>query len=119
MKRVSFKVAKAIKDAGYPQGQADSFYVIKDTDEFEEGELVDMYDSVWAATWVDDNVVDAPYATEVWLWLWREKRIAVEADYSCANNVWFDGGICGKKFNDPEDVIIAGIEYLVEQNLLK
>lgn len=51
MKRVSFKVAKAIREAGYPQ-------------EVKEGERsYSEYDSE------SKTFVQIPYATEVWLWL--------------------------------------------------
>lgn len=115
MKRVSFKVAKAIKEAGYTQHKTPYLYVTKDYSTFREGEMIDCFFENSAG----NNVVDAPFAVEVWLWLWREKHIAVEADYSCANDDWFDGGICGKKFKDPEESIIAAIDYLVDSNLIK
>ena len=101
MKRVSFKVAKYLKEVGYPQDSLkDNIYVSEPNAPFSE-------------------VAYQPTYLEVWLWLWREKHIAVEADYSCANNDWFDGGICGKKFNDPEEAIIAAIEYIVTNKLIK
>lgn len=54
MKRVSLKVAKAIKDAGYPQ-------------DYENAE--DTYTNLIGGIWVKPTYI------EVWLWLWREKKI--------------------------------------------
>lgn len=124
MKRVSFEVAKALKEAGYPQGETDSVYVTKDIDNFEEGELVDIL----YTTWVSDNVVDAPYAVEVWFWLWREKGLRFELahpeykgeyDFNklyCNNT---NGRGITDDYSDPEEAIIAAIEYLVKNNLIK
>lgn len=72
MKRVKFEVAKAIKEAGYPQDRKDVGYITeKCSDRFNvyyEGNLTDN-----ASRMV--KKVSAPYVMEVWLWLWREKKI--------------------------------------------
>lgn len=122
MKRVSFEVAKALKEAGYPQGETDSVYVTKDIDNFEEGELVDIL----YTTWVSDNVVDAPYAVEVWFWLWREKKICINCNLDKYNLIpqWWCNNEDGINYNtpnfdDPEEAIVATIEGLVENHLIK
>ena len=67
---------------------------------------------------------------EVWLWLWREKgiRFNVEdlwdanlsyTERGCACNTNQLGGICTPEVSDPEEAIIAAIEYLVTNKLLK
>lgn len=109
MKRVSFKIAKAIKAAGYPQYPLIPAYqddVIKEFIEKRE----DICDDV--------PTYACPTYLEVWLWLWRKKKIAVEADYSLQHGYWINGGICGESFEDPEDAIIEAIEYLVDNDLI-
>lgn len=58
MKRVSFKVAKAIKEAGYPHNHYMSYTC--------SGELVS-----WDSHHVHDGAIlyPAPTYLEVWLWL--------------------------------------------------
>lgn len=105
-KRVTFEVAKAIKEAGYPQNIKECpFYN-------EEGTLLGGDYDFWKFSKKFSLFYIVPTYLSVWLWLWREKHIAIEADYSFANND-------RKDFNDPEETIIAAIEYLVENKLLK
>lgn len=119
MKRVSFEVAKAIKDAGYPQENLTDKVYLLNCDK--EGKLA-HYNS---ALYYDCAV--APTYLEVWLWLWREKKIAIPADYfGYENNYWESCvPIDNDKFEffshmkDPEEAIIAAIEYLVTNKLLK
>ena len=59
MKRVSFEVARSLKEAGYPQ---DIQEVYK-----ENGEYFVSYVKY-------SNTFAAPTYLDVWLWLWREKR---------------------------------------------
>lgn len=104
MKRVSFEAAKSLKEAGYPQyGYCDSYYDF-------DGHLVSKFCNI------KKLVYPAPYVMEAWLWLWREKRISVDID--CYNGFW-SSDVNGTDCNDPEEAIIAAIEYLVEQNLIK
>lgn len=106
MKKISFNVAKVIKKAGYPQDYTEFYY--------------DYNRCVQRRTncYVNCQCV-APTFLEVWLWLWREKKIAIEADYSLQHGYWINGGICGESFEDPEDAIIAAINYLVDNDLIK
>lgn len=113
MKQVSYKVAKALRDAGYPQGKTLYRYVTCDVDTYKEGEIIDAFYEVWAS----NNVIDAPLALDVWLWLWREKMFSIDVD--CYNCIKWATNINGIEFNDPEEAIIAGIEYLVDKKLLK
>lgn len=117
--RVSFEVAKAIKEAGYPQiGQRYQYGY--------EGNLVDLLR--------EGGICYGPVAPtyfEVRLWLWREKKIAISCLYEDTYNYWFtnisaenDKSLILWKYssgecNDPEEAIIAAIEYLVEHKLLK
>lgn len=118
-KRVSFEVAKAIKEAGYPQ----SFYCPQYK---ENGELENGF------TDLGEGCIYAPTYIDVWLWLWREKKKSIsiicdEDDRLEAN--WYVnaekliGGIGSFTeqvfFEDPEDAIIAAIEYLVDNDLVK
>lgn len=93
MKRVSLKVAKAIKEAGY--------YFSTEVNE---------YFTKYFPTYLD-----------VWLWLWREKEIRIEAKYHFDDNgecCWTNGYI-DVDYTDPEEAIIAAIEHLVENDLIK
>ena len=111
---VSFKVAKAIKEAGYPQGQTNIVYVTKDIKKFKEEDLA-------IRGWVNNNVIDAPYAIEVWLWLWREKGLQIDIEYTTNTcNIYRHALFC-KSFEliDPEETIIAAIEFLVNKDILK
>lgn len=71
--------------------------------------------------------VVAPTYLDVWLWLWREKKIAIPADYfGYENNYWESCVPIGNdKFEffspmrDPEEAIIKSIEYLVTNKLIK
>lgn len=80
MKRVSFKVAKAIKEAGYPQGDKNSglidVYALEDhNDNFVPytriGKLTTNYHCQTFSMLRDIPFVVAPTYLEVWLWLWR------------------------------------------------
>lgn len=110
MKRVSFKVAKALKEAGYPPLKADWSYGAK------SGELVHFVDDA-------DYVVSAPYVMVVWLWLWREKGIRIKDTYDGAVWVWTNNNESSRYIEvgtkDPEEAIASAIEYLVNENLLK
>lgn len=111
---ISFKQAKALKEAGYPQGQTNIVYTTKDIKKFKEGDLV-------LRGWVNNNVIDAPYAIEIWLWLWREKGFQIDIEYATNTcNIYRYALFC-KSFEliDPEETIIAAIEFLVDNDFLK
>ena len=115
MERISFKVAKAIKEAGYPQKQTEYVYVTKDIDTFKEGELIDAFLDNWAA----ENVVDAPYVLDVWLWLIREKDINLSPIYWNSDKSWHVPSFIKDRCNDPEEAIISVIKFLVDNDLIK
>lgn len=98
MKRVSFKVAQAIKDAGFPQ-------------DYKNAE--DVYTNLNGGMWVKPTYIEA------WLWLWREKDIKYEIVKSG------DKVLCKEEpykffyMKDPEEAIEKAIEYLVTNNLIK
>ena len=110
METVSFKVAKAIKNAGYPQGQEEYAYRSNgDIYIFE-----DMFDHI------PDYCCDAPTYMEVWLWLWREGGFHIYVNGLNFDIYTKDRTMHGEAANnDPEEAIIAAIEYLVENNLIK
>lgn len=59
MKRVSFKVAKTIKEAGYPQGNTENCYLTADHNHFyKEGQIVDNREGEWAV--LTSNLADIP-----------------------------------------------------------
>lgn len=102
MKRVSFKVAKAIKEAGYPQ------------DELKNPNSHWFYDEETKC-----DILRVTYL-EVWLWLWREKKICINCNYDKYNfpPMWWCNNENPLYFNDPEEAIIAAIEYLVDNGSL-
>lgn len=110
MKRVSFEIAKALKKAGYPQENCD--------------EYLNKYGAVDG--YLGHNTARPTYL-EAWLWLWREKKFAIPADYfGYGNNYWSSCvPIDNERFKffeplkDPEEVIIAAIEYLCNNDLIK
>lgn len=109
MKRVSFKTAKAIKDAGYPQyGHCEEYYDSC-------GKVVDkMCD-------MSKLVFPCPTYLEVWLWLWREKYINIKDTRDGAVWIWVgdNPSIYLQVSRDPEEAIVAAIEHLVENDLIK
>ena len=124
MKRVSFKVAKAIKSAGYPQEKKYGTALYPVNGEF-KGKLCG-YNS--DAPERDKLSIVAPTYIEVWGWLWREKNCYIQPEL-CFKSNNESSFVCIDKINhialvkslseDPEEAIIAAIEYLVENNLLK
>lgn len=108
MKRVSFEVAKALKEAGYPQPlPPDKIWHYNEEGRLYKGEI-------------KGNRIYAPYVMGVWLWLWREKDIRIVAgNLTCF--IWQDTEyeVIETAYSDPEEVIIAAIEYLVTNKLIK
>lgn len=113
MKRVSFEVAKYLKEIGYPQeniGQG----MVYNTHEH----LVEVYGMC-------ASFVAAPTYLDVWLWLWREKDIQIAPCKGLAltkiNDQWENliPRELWEDYTDPEEGIIAAIEYLVTNNLIK
>lgn len=129
MKIVSFEIAKALKEVGYPQDRQRYQYGY-------EGNLVDLVR--------DGGICYGPVAPtylEVWLWLWRKKKYRILL--SASNQRWdevhgvVDGvdGIVETSWHrglpgydatnhranntDPEKAIEQAIEYLVDNNLIK
>lgn len=143
-KIVSFKVAEALKEAGYPQYRHDVGYVTEKCCDgfnvFNKGRLTDN-----ASRRV--KKISAPTYLEVWLWLWREKKIyfaprLIQKDPTIGDYTWlispWDMGYINKTstysfhnndeenpykimddVEDPEKAIAAAIEYLVEHNWIK
>lgn len=118
MEYVSFEVAKAIKGAGYPQDNSDYLY---DANGAFAGRL--DYESWGISTW--DKIAKPTYL-EVWLWLWREKKISIDAEFIPIGTGGWGNFVFGKRVftngqyqADPEEAIIEAIEYIVDNNLLK
>lgn len=127
MKRVSFKVAKVLKDAGYPQELNDkneyySTNIDKDNPDYE------ITDEPFTPYSFETSVYEyyvAPTYLDVWLWLWREKKVKLMLtpifDEMCndTDKVGIVVPSCYIEADDPEEVIINAIEFLVENNLIK
>ena len=111
LKRVSYKVAKALKEAGYPQGNLSVWYD-------RHGVIFTIRPKEGTEYYV------APEYLKVWLWLWREKRIFIEIlqnVFGVEMYIWKDyyDNIYKEDCKDPEEAIIAAIEYIVNNKLLK
>lgn len=124
-KRVTFKVAKAIKEAGYSQHPniSEYWYVT----EHSEPIFDEPYEK--AGTLVDDwdfatNMIAAPTYLDVWLWLWREKKACISilfAEGNCGIEIWYKKTFL-RDFEDtfdPEEAIAGAIDYLVDNDLIK
>lgn len=130
MKRVSFEVAKAIKEVGYPQDYRTDIYYSNESEDasgygYQEGDEI-SYDAVRKN---QIEAIAAPTYLEVWLWLCDKGIVFYPAMYSAHNP---SGWSCYYRdniriidldtfgvYNNPEEAIIAAIEYLVTNNLIK
>lgn len=143
-KRVSLEVAKALKEAGYPQQETNSWgYVIHPGSCYFTGKhsYIDDYRESrieWDDTnklytvddWADEieprfygSAIAAPTYLEVWIWLWREKKKCIDIVFSEDEDGWTfmqnpSPCDCGL-YQDPEEAIISAINYLVDNNLIK
>ena len=111
MKIVSIEVAKAIKEAGYPQGTENTSYYNKN------GVLIEpfVFDG-------DYEIADAPTYIEVWLWLWKEKGIKLSVEPNDDETECYTkdlGKLISEFGSNPEEAIVPVINYLVEKNLIK
>lgn len=100
-KHVTLEIAKILKKAGYPQD-------IYDSTAFIEGDVNKMQEALVLPTYID-----------VWLWLWREKHETIDIIVYYQNRALthINGEL--KDFVDPEEAIIAGINHLVSNKLIK
>lgn len=112
-KLVSFKVAKALKEAGYPQeysvfGGTTCHY--KDENTLQHHSEIGCYENIECA---------APTYTSAWLWLVREKDFNLSPIFWHSDKSWHTPGFIRDRSGDPEDAIISAIDFLVENNLIK
>ncbi len=104
-KRVTFDVAMALKEAGYPQEDCDEY--------LNEYGAIDAY--------LGHNTARPTYL-DVWLWLWREKgrELSLNYDRDFKNwDSWIKGMDAPSIGNDPEEAIEVAIKYIVDNNLIK
>lgn len=138
LKRVSFEIAKAIKDAGYSvdvteENEDNVFVVFSDEPDnplpYSSAEIQGYFEE-WYLEKHNVEWCFSPTYLEVWLWLWREKNIQFSVNGICDYHKQFMyvgcdcgtlqlGGITTSEFNDPEEAIIGAIKYLCENNLIK
>lgn len=116
MKRVSFKVAQALKKAGYPQVleywkylEDNTYWYYPDGKLEKKGNVPDYID-------ISKLTFDPTYL-EVWLWLWKEKNIQLQPSQKIVY-IW-PNGILIDNISDVEDGIITAINYLVDNDLIK
>lgn len=125
MERVTYTIAKAIKEDGYPQGVLPQIIKDKSFPMYYNGDFVPNYVYFYAnyITTFDTNLcVACPTYLEVWLWLWREKDIKIDIDYCINKCAIFDitqEVIYSRTFDDPEEAIKSAIEYVVDNKLIK
>lgn len=135
-KRVSFNIAKVIKEAGYDEVCDYGYCVVnnvptlvKTEEEWERHAInnSDMWDFLMCTCQEKDGENDcvAPTYLDVWLWLWREKRIDLQMlGYKNGKaKCYIERETIHEDFlsnmTDPEEAIIAAIEYLVTNDLIK
>lgn len=124
IERVSFKVAKAIKEVGYPQNKYKNFFVEKDYNSFRIGNLYEPCNMEISS---EVPFITAPTYLEVWLWLMREMKIHIDISthFDSIKGYYNIAIICCNglyksiEAEDPEEAIIAAIDYLVDSNLIK
>lgn len=130
-KRVTFEVAKALKEAGYPQGETKYVYTLRAFIQhipyrsYDAGELTPRI-----KTLPSPAIADAPTYLDVWLWLWREKKWFIqlcevqdkfhyETFYLNYDN-WLPSGILSeKRYSDPEEALEVAIENIVRKRFSK
>lgn len=131
MKQVTFEIAKALKDSGYPQGNINSgndlCYALEDhtinyTPYVRAGQLTTRYR---CETFAVNNPVPyaiAPTYMDVWICLWKSKNIYIQID-KLSNNKFcthIDNMFCGNtESDDQEETLIAAIEYLAANDLIR
>lgn len=123
-KRVSFEVARALKEAGYPQDKETLVYLTAPCCGVNPGNIASL--KVMSLYDVGNNFVAAPSYIDAWLWLWREKGIMVDTSqiggkvdaevYTSDEEVLYVGN---ELHDDPEEAITKAIDCLVENKLLK
>lgn len=144
MKRITFEVAKALKEAGYPQPQTDIWgYVNRPNNCYFTGrhsywdknrkrrlEWDETNEFHTADDWADEiepsfygSAIAAPTYLEVWLWLWKEKKKWIDVSFSLDEGNWTfmqDPSPCDcGLYNDPEEAIESAIKFLVDNDLIK
>lgn len=115
-KRVTFKVAKAIKEAQYSQNYSFNISVYdKDGKEIVIGD---------ANIPLNCDAIIAPTYLDVWQWLWKEKDIRlVPVDTTVSGKyigvVAVRIGLHIFRGETPEEAIASAINYLVDNDLIK
>lgn len=64
--------------------------------------------------------INRPTYMQVWMWLWREKKQSITLTQD-SNDKWEADIFSGKAYitkSDPEEAIIAAIEYIIDYNLI-
>lgn len=106
-KIVSYNVAKALKDAGYPQELTDEVYS-------ELGELVSSAYGEWHLCY------DAPTYLDAWLWIATKgiKEAKMPSGVIC--RTMSEVYVCFKDSGETaEDDFVKSVEYVVDNNLIK
>lgn len=134
MKRVSSKITKVLKDAGYP---LERFQTVS-REQFEAGHGYkystdkNYYSESPSILYPEDNdaidMYDCPFCFDAWLWLWKTKKICLEIEKAHTHDLYIQrdcvcgteqcGGFYTQEFADPEEAIIAAIEYLCDNDLI-
>lgn len=115
MKRVSFEVAKALKEAGYPQNPYNTtLWFNLNGEQISDDAVIDDD--------VDINTVcAAPTYFEAWVWLFNKKDIVIEPKCQINDNgkCYWENGYIDCTYYDQEEALEAAIEYIVASKRLK
>lgn len=134
-KRVTFDVAMALKEAGYPQGLTMYRYVTKcigvmrytKITHYVPGQLIEGTLSIFDIKHPHfsgislNESIDVPIVIDAWLWLWQHKGIWLDPVKTGAElfTCYLSGEHIIGYHSNPEEAIEAAIKYLVNENLLK
>lgn len=99
MKIVTFKVAKFLKDHGFPQTGHGPVY--KESGELENG-----------FTDLGEGTIAAPTYFEAWNWLSKEKNLIFGVE--CTGRGFYRDTVRYKEVDNPEDAVISGVEYICD-----
>lgn len=123
-KKVTLKIAKAIKEAGYPQRLTSSFG-------WYNGELQVNESCYDLPLDLEQAECVAPTYLDVWLWLETEKKIIIHPNstdindsdikYATTTHLIESNTSISTAFiyNNSEEAIVDAIAYLIDNNLIK
>lgn len=113
-KFVNFDIAKKLQELNYPQELTETGYLLDDWDFYKKGDVANYKDFKT----YEYHLCDRPTYFDVWVWLWNERSIQIIPE---KNNIyiWPEGHfITNLPYKDLEKMIIEGVDYVFENNLI-